>query len=79
MRKCSQGGTYIQGASILQRREYPRESSEVIMPTGDHIGNRDPLKEKGIKVRVAGHPIEAGIPIGMEGLLEEEDILEEAT
>ena len=24
----SQGGTYIQGASITQRREYPRESSE---------------------------------------------------
>ena len=35
----SQGGTYIQGASITQRREYPRESSE-----DDNI-NRRPYRE----------------------------------
>ena len=45
--------------------------------TEDHIGNGDPLKEEGIQIEVEGHPIEGGIPIGMEGLLEEEDIWEE--
>ena len=36
----SQGGTYIQGASISQRREYPRESSE------DDNTNRRPYREQ---------------------------------
>ena len=45
--------------------------------TGDHIGNGDPLKEEGIPIKVEGHPIKGGIPIGMEGLPEEEDTLEE--
>ena len=47
------------------------------IPTGDHIGNGDHLKEEGIPMKVEGHPIEGGIPIGMEGLLEEEDTWEE--
>ena len=47
------------------------------IPTGDQIGNGDPLKEEGIQIRVEGHLIKGDIPIGMEGLLEEEDILEE--
>ena len=57
------------------------------MSIEDHIGIRDPLKEGGIQVRVEGHLIKEDIwiedllgediPIGMEGLLEEEDILEE--
>ena len=45
--------------------------------TEDHIGNRDPLKEEGIQIKAEGHPIKGGIPMGMKGLLEEEDILEE--
>ena len=45
--------------------------------TEDHLGNGDPLKEEAIQIEVEGHPIKGGIPIGMEGLLEEEDILEE--
>ena len=49
----------------------------IIIPIGDHIGIRDPLKEEDIQVRVEGHLIKEDIPIGMEGLLEEEDILEE--
>ena len=36
----SQGGTYIQGASITQRREYTRESSE------DDNNNRRPYREQ---------------------------------
>ena len=36
----SQGGTYIQEASITQRREYPRESSE------DNNTNRRPYREQ---------------------------------
>ena len=47
------------------------------IPIGDHIGNGDPLKEEGIPIKVEGHPIKGVIPIGMEGLLEEEDTLEE--
>ena len=35
----SQGGTYIQGASISQRREYPGESSD------DHNINRRPYRD----------------------------------
>ena len=49
----------------------------MIISTGDHIGIRDPLKEEGIQVRVEGHLIKEDTPIGMEGLLEEEDILED--
>ena len=67
----SQGGTYIQGASISQRREYPRERVVMmIIPIGDHIGIRDPLKEEGIQVRVEGYLIKEDISIGIEGLLE---------
>ena len=36
----SQGGTYIQGASISQRREYPNESSE------DNNANRRPYRDQ---------------------------------
>ena len=49
----------------------------IIIPIGDHIGIRDPLKEEGIQGRMEGHPNEEDIPIGMEGLLEEEDTLKE--
>ena len=49
----------------------------IIILIGDHIGIGDPLKEEDIQVRMESHPIEEDIPIGMEGLLEEEDILEE--
>ena len=38
-REYSQGGTYIQGASISERREYPEESSE------DNNTNRRPYRE----------------------------------
>ena len=44
---------------------------------GDHIEIEDPLKEEDIQIRVEDCLIEGGIPIGMEGLLEEEDILKE--
>ena len=43
----------------------------------DQIEIEDPLKEEDIQVRMEDHLIEGGIPIGIEGLLEEEDILEE--
>ena len=49
----------------------------MIIPTGDHIGIRDPLQEEDIQVRVEDHLIKEDMPIGMEGLLKEEDILEE--
>ena len=49
----------------------------MIIPTGHHIEIRDPLKEEDIQVRVEGHLIKEDIPIGMRGLLKEEDILEE--
>ena len=45
--------------------------------TEDQIGIKDPLKEEDIQVRMEDHLIEEGIPLGIEGLLEEEDILEE--
>ena len=48
---------------------------KMIIPTGDHIGKGDPLKEEAIQIQVEGHPIEGYIPIGMEGLLEEQDPL----
>ena len=43
----------------------------------DHIEIEDPLKEEAIQVRMEDCLIEGGIPIGIEGLLEEENILEE--
>ena len=59
----------------------------MIMLIEDHIGIGDPLKEGDIQVKVEGHLIEEDtqiedllgedIPIEMEGLPEEEDILEE--
>ena len=59
----------------------------MILSIEDHIGIRDPLKEGDIQVKVEGHLIEGDtqiedllgedIPIEMEGLPEEEDILEE--
>ena len=59
----------------------------MIMSIGDHIGIGDPLKEGDIQVKVEGHLIKEDtwiedllgedIPIEMEGLPEEKDILEE--
>ena len=59
----------------------------MIMLIEDHIGIRNPLKEGDIPVKVEGHLIEEytwiedllgeSIPIEMEGLPEEDDILEE--
>ena len=58
----------------------------MIMSIEDHIGIRDPLKEGDIQVRVEGHLVKEDIwidllgediPIEMEGLPEEEDILED--
>ena len=43
----------------------------------DHIEIKDLLKEEGIQIRVEDCLIEGGIPIGIEGLLEEKDMLEE--
>ena len=54
-----------------------KKVSKMIIPTEGHIGNGDLLKEEGIQARVEDHLIEGGIPIGIEGLLEEEDILKE--
>ena len=45
----------------------------MIIPTGDHIEIRDPLKEGDIQIKVEGHWIKQDIPTEMEGLLEEED------
>ena len=55
----------------------PERVVMMIIPIGDHIGIRDPLREEDIQVRVEGHLIKEDIPIGMGGLLKEEDILEE--
>ena len=49
----------------------------MIMSTEHHIGIRDPLKEGGIQVRGEGHLIEEDIPIGTEGLLEEDPLMVE--
>ena len=59
----------------------------MIMLIEDHIGIGDPLKEGNIPVKVESHLIKEDtqiedllgedIPIEMEGLLEEEDILED--
>ena len=83
----SQGGTYIQGASISRRREYPGGSSDDDNFNRRPPGDWRPLKEGDIPVKVEGHLIEedtwiedlleGDIPIEMEGLPEEEDILEE--
>ena len=48
----------------------------MIMTEGQ-IEIKDPLKEEDIQVRMEDCLIEGGIPIGIEGLLEREDILEE--
>ena len=69
-------------AQIFKRPPYHKEENTpervvmMIIPTGDHIGIRDPLKGEDIQVRVEDHLVEGDIPIGMEGLLKE-DILEE--
>ena len=49
----------------------------MVISTEDHIEIGDPLKEGDIQVKVEGHWIEEDIPMEMEGLPEEEDILEE--
>ena len=70
-------------AHIFKRPPYYEEGNilgkivKIVMPTEDHIGNGDSLKEEDIQARVENHPIEGGIQTGIEGLLEEEDILEE--
>ena len=69
----SQGGTYMQGGPITQRRKYPGDSSD---DNRSHRGQR-PLKEEGIQIGMEDHLIEGNILIGIEDLLEEEDILEE--
>ena len=83
----SQGGTYVQGASIPRRREYPGESSD-----DDNVSrrpNRDqrPLREEDIQIKVEGHLIEEDIliedllgediPIEMEDCPKEVDTKEE--
>ena len=72
-REYSQGGTYIQGATITQRREYLGDSSD------DNRSHRgwSPMKEEGIQIRMEDCLIEGDILLGIENLLEEEDILEE--
>ena len=52
----SQGGTYIQGASILQRREYPGESSD-----DDNI-NRRPYRDQRPPER-GRYPSQIGRPL----------------
>ena len=47
----------------------------MIVSAGDHIEIRDPLNEGDIQVKVEGYWIKEDIPMEMEGLLEEEDIL----
>ena len=49
----------------------------MIMSIEDHIGIGDPLKEEDTQIKVEGHLIEEDIPIEMEGLPEEKNILEE--
>ena len=49
----------------------------VMIMIEDHIEIKDHLKEEGIQIRVEDCLIEGGIPIGIEGLLEEEDLLME--
>ena len=50
---------------------------EIVVMIIDHIEIRYPLKEEGIQIRMEDCLIEGGILIGIEDLLEEEDILEE--
>ena len=72
------GKTRISGTGIFPRRHlYSRDLHnmkkgipqervvKMTIPIGDHIGNGYPLKEKGIPIKVEGHLIEEGIPIGM--------------
>ena len=49
----------------------------MVITIEDQIEIEDPLKEEDIQVKMEDHLIEGGIPIGIEGLLEEENILEE--
>ena len=55
----------------------PERTVMMIISTGDHIEIGDLLKEGDIQIKVEGHWIEENIPIEMEGLQKEEDILEE--
>ena len=48
---------------------------EIVAMIIDHIEIEDLLKEEGIQTAMEDCLIEGGIPIGIEGLLEEEDIL----
>ena len=50
---------------------------EIVVMTIDHIEVRDPLKEEGIQIRMEDCLIEGDILIGIEDLLEEEDIQKE--
>ena len=83
----SQGGTYVQGASMPRRREYPGGDSAMMMIIEGHIEIGDPLREGDIQTKV-GDPLtkedtliedllEEDIPIEMEDPLEEEDTQEE--
>ena len=45
--------------------------------TEGQIEIEDPLKEQDIQVRMEDCLIEGGVPIGIAGFLEEEDILDE--
>ena len=59
----------------MGRREYPDESCEDNNTNRRPYRDWRPLKEEDIQVRVEDHPNKEDISIGMEGLLEEEDIL----
>ena len=67
----------FKGLPYHEEGNTPERVVTMIISTGDHIGIEDPLKGEGIQVRVEGHLIKEDTPIGIEGLLEEEDILEE--
>ena len=69
-----QGGTYVPGASISRRMEYPGESSD-----DDNVGRRSyrdwrPLREGDIQIRVEDHLIKEDILI--EDLLGEDISIE---
>ena len=65
------------GPPYHEEGNIPERVVMMIIPTGDHIEIRDPLKERDIQVKVEDPQIEEDIPIETEGLPEEEDILEE--
>ena len=67
----------FKGPPYSKEGNTPERVVLMIIPTGDHIGIGDPLKGEDIQVRVEDHLIKEDIPIGMEGLLKEEDILED--